>query len=296
MTRIERVLGHQVLDSRGNPTVEVSVVLENGSTGWACVPSGASTGTRAAVELRDNDASRFHGKGVLTAVGNVNGEIAALVVGMDAEDQAAIDYAMIELDGTANKARLGANAILGVSVAVAKAAAASHRVPLYRYVGGAAARVLPLPMMNIINGGAHADNPLDFQEFMIAPVGVETFGDAVRVGSEVFHTLKADLAAEGESTNVGDEGGFAPTLRSAEEALDHIVTAIEKSGYRPGKDVAVFLDPAASEFYAGGSYHYSGESITRSLDEHIDHLRHLVDTYPIISIEDPIAQDDHQGW
>jgi enolase len=260
------------------------------------VPSGASTGTREAVELRDNDSSRFHGRGVLTAVGHVNNEIASVMIGMDAEDQAAIDQAMIDLDGTPNKARLGANAILGVSVAVAKAAATAHRTPLYRYIGGAAARVLPLPMINIINGGAHANNPIDFQEFMIGPVGAETFSDAVRIGSEVFHTLKAELAAAGENTNVGDEGGFAPALRSAEQALDHIIAAIEKAGYRPGEQVAVFLDPAASEFYTDGSYIYSGESRTRTRAEHIDYLRRLVDTYPIISLEDPMAQDDREGW
>jgi enolase len=296
MTRIAQVIGYEILDSRGNPTVGVSVKLEDGSTGQVFVPSGASTGTREAVELRDGDPGRYHGKGVLRAVGNVNGEIASTVVGMDAEDQAAVDQAMIELDGTANKARLGANAILGVSVAVAKAAAAAHRVPLYRHVGGAAARVLPLPMMNIINGGAHANNPIDFQEFMIGPVGAETFTDAVRIGSEVFHTLKKELSAAGESTNVGDEGGFAPGLRTAEEALDFIVAAVDKSGYRPGEDVAVLLDPAASEFYRRGVYDYSGESTTRPTPEHIDYLRKLVDHYPIVSIEDPIAQDDYDGW
>ncbi|WP_028932612.1 phosphopyruvate hydratase [Pseudonocardia spinosispora] len=296
MTRIQRVNGYQVLDSRGNPTVEVEVGLEDGSAGRVSVPSGASTGTREAVELRDHDSSRFHGRGVLNAVAHVNGEIAGAVIGMDAEDQVAIDQTMIDLDGTANKARLGANATLGVSVAVAKAAAAAHRTPLYRYVGGASARVLPLPMINIINGGAHADNPLDFQEFMIGPVGAETFSDAVRIGSEVFHTLKADLSAEGQNTNVGDEGGFAPAFRSAEEALDHITSAVERAGYRAGAEVAVLLDPAASEFYTGGSYVCPGESTTRSPDEHADYLRRLVDGYPIISLEDPMAQDDHEGW
>ena len=296
MTRVQRVSGYEVFDSRGNPTVEVSVELEDGSHGLTSVPSGASTGTREAVELRDNEPSRFHGRGVLTAVGHVNGELASLVVGMDAEDQAAIDRAMIGLDGTPNKARLGANAILGVSIAVAKAAASASGTPLYRYVGGAGARVLPMPMINVINGGAHADNPIDFQEFMIGPVGAETFSDAVRIGAEVFHTLKAELEAAGENTNVGDEGGFAPALRSAEEALDYIISAIEKAGYLPGEQVAVLLDPAASEFYTNGSYGYAGESVTRSPDEHIGYLRQLVDNYPIISLEDPMAQDDHEGW
>ena len=296
MTRIQRVHGYQVIDSRGNPTVEVSVELEDGSTGRASVPSGASTGTREAVELRDHDSTRFLGKGVLTAVGHVNGELAHLVTGMEAQDQAAVDHAMIDLDGTPNKARLGANAILGVSVAVAKAAAASHRTPLYRYIGGAEARVLPLPMMNVINGGAHADNPIDFQEFMIGPVGADTFADAVRIGSEVFHTLKAELAHQGQSTNVGDEGGFAPAFHSAEAALDHLIAAIEKAGYAPAEQVVILLDPAASEFYSDGRYHYAGESTIRSVDEHIDYLRRLVDTYPIVSLEDPMAQDDHEGW
>jgi enolase len=272
------------------------VQLEDGSTGRAGVPSGASTGTREAVELRDGDASRFHGRGVRTAVGHINGELCDAVAGMDAEDQAAVDHTMIELDGTPNKARLGANAVLGVSVAVARAAATVHRTPLYRYLGGADARLLPLPMINVINGGAHAHNPLDFQEFMIAPVAAESFADAVRIGSEVFHTLKADLAAAGEHTNVGDEGGFAPNLHSAEQALDHIMAAIVKAGYRPGEQVVIFLDPAASELFADGAYHYRGESITRSVDDHVDHLLRLVDAYPIASWEDPMAQDDHAGW
>ncbi|GAA5051301.1 phosphopyruvate hydratase [Nocardia callitridis] len=296
MTRIQAVVGHEILDSRGNPTVEVAVELEDGSTGRASVPSGASTGTREAVELRDGDRSRFHGRGVLTAVARVNAEIAAVVVGKDAEDQAAIDHAMISLDGTANKAGLGANATLGVSLAVAKAAAASHRTPLYRYLGGAAARLLPLPMFNIINGGAHADNLLDFQEFMIAPIGAATFRESVRIGAEVFHTLKADLAAVGEYTNVGDEGGFAPDLRSAEQALDYIVAAIESAGYRPGVDIVIMLDPAASEFYTDGAYHYRADDTVMTVDEHIDYLVRLLDAYPIVSLEDPIAQDDYAGW
>ncbi|MFD4351698.1 phosphopyruvate hydratase [Nocardia sp. NPDC058518] len=296
MTRIQTVVGYEILDSRGNPTVEVTVELEDGSTGRASVPSGASTGTREAVELRDGDRSRFHGRGVLTAVSHVNADIAPIVVGRDAEDQAAIDHAMIALDGTANKAGLGSNATLGVSLAVAKAAAAAHRLPLYRYLGGASARLLPLPMFNIINGGAHADNLLDFQEFMIAPVGADTFRDAVRIGSEVFHTLKADLAAAGANTNVGDEGGFAPDLRSAEQALDYIVAAVEKSGYRPGEDIVIMLDPAASEFYTDGAYHYRADGTVKTVDEHIDYLVGLIDAYPIVSMEDPLAQDDHHGW
>ncbi|MFF2554303.1 phosphopyruvate hydratase [Nocardia sp. NPDC058058] len=296
MTRIQSVVGYEILDSRGNPTVEVTVRLEDDSIGRASVPSGASTGTREAVELRDGDRSRFHGRGVSRAVAHVNAEIAPIVLGMEAEDQVAIDHAMITLDGTANKSRLGANATLGVSLAVAKAAAAAHRIPLYRYLGGAAARLLPLPMFNIVNGGAHADNPLDFQEFMIAPVGADTFGDAVRIGAEVFHTLRADLAAAGENTNVGDEGGFAPNLRTAEQALDYIVAAVEATGYRLGTDVVILLDPAASEFYVDGAYHYRGEGTVRTVDEHIDYLIGLLDAYPIASMEDPLAQDDQQGW
>ncbi|MFF2083706.1 phosphopyruvate hydratase [Nocardia sp. NPDC058176] len=296
MTRIQQVVGDEILDSRGNPTVEVTVVLEDGSTGRASVPSGASTGTREAVELRDGDRSRFHGRGVLTAVAHVNAEIAPIVIGRDAEDQAAIDHALIALDGTENKSRLGANATLGVSLAVAKAAATAHGLPLYRYLGGASARLLPMPMFNIINGGAHADNLLDFQEFMIAPVGADTFRDAVRIGAEVFHTLKADLAAAGENTNVGDEGGFAPDLRSAEQALDYIVAAVEKTGYRPGEDIVFLLDPAASEFYTDGAYHYRADGTVRTVEEHIDYLVRLLDAYPIVSMEDPLAQDDHRGW
>ncbi|MFB7719112.1 phosphopyruvate hydratase [Nocardia sp. NPDC056100] len=296
MTRIQSVVGYEILDSRGNPTVEVTVRLEDDSIGRAGVPSGASTGTREAVELRDGDRSRFHGRGVLTAVSHVNADIASIVVGMDAEDQAAIDHAMISLDGTADKSKLGANAMLGVSLAVAKAAAAAHRIPLYRYLGGAAARLLPLPMFNVINGGAHADNPLDFQEFMIAPVGADTFGEAVRIGAEVFHTLRADLAAAGENTNVGDEGGFAPNLRTAEQALDYIVAAVEATGYRLGTDVVLLLDPAASEFFIDGAYHYRGEGIVRTIDEHIGYLSKLLDGYPIVSMEDPLAQDDRHGW
>ncbi len=296
MTRIQTVNGYEILDSRGNPTVEVVVELQDGSIGRASVPSGASTGTREAIELRDEDRTRFHGRGVLTAVSHVNDDISAIMIGMDAEDQTAIDHAMISLDGTANLARLGANATLGVSLAVAKAAAAAHRIPLYRYLGGAPARLLPLPMFNIINGGAHADNPLDFQEFMIAPVAAQSFREAVRVGSEVFHTLKADLAAAGENTNVGDEGGFAPNLQSAEQALDYIVAAVEKAAYRAGEDVVICLDPAASEFYADGAYHYRADGSVKTVDEHIDYLQRLLDAYPIASMEDPVAQDDYRGW
>ncbi|NMO53788.1 phosphopyruvate hydratase [Actinoplanes sp. TBRC 11911] len=296
MTAISRVIGRQILDSRGNPSVEVDVVLADGSLGRAAVPSGASTGANEAVELRDNDPSRFHGKGVGKAVAAVNGEIAHAVTGLDAEDQALIDATMIELDGTKDKGRLGANAILGVSLATVKAAAQAHRLPLYRYVGGAGARVLPVPMMNIVNGGAHADNPLDFQEFMIAPVGAPTFAEAVRMGSEVFHTLRRQLAAAGHSTNVGDEGGFAPNFSDADEALRFVVRAIEESDYRPGVDITVCLDPASSEFFKDGAYRYAGEGRTRSVDEHIAYLLELAGRYPISSIEDPMAEDDFAGW
>ncbi|MFJ9556045.1 phosphopyruvate hydratase [Nocardiopsis sp. NPDC101807] len=296
MTAIAQVTGREVLDSRGNPTVEVDVVLEDGSLGRAAVPSGASTGANEAVELRDGDASRFHGKGVSKAVASVEGTIADAVRGLDAEDQARVDAAMIELDGTPNKGVLGANAILGVSLAVAKAAAAAHRLPLYRHVGGTGARLLPVPMMNIINGGAHADNSIDFQEFMITPVGAENFFDAVRMGSEVFHTLRKSLAAAGHNTNVGDEGGFAPNLTSADEALQFVVQAIEDTGYTPGRDVALTLDPATSEFFRDGVYDYAGEGKKRSVEEHVAYLEHLVSTYPIVSIEDAMAEDDIEGW
>ncbi|WP_409181440.1 phosphopyruvate hydratase [Amycolatopsis sp. VS8301801F10] len=296
MTGIVRVRGREVLDSRGNPTVEVDVVLADGSAGRAAVPSGASTGTREAVELRDGDAKRFHGKGVRKAVDAVNGEIADAVVGMEAEAQADVDRALIALDGTENKARLGANATLGVSLAVAKAAAAANTLPLYRYVGGVYAHLLPMPMMNIINGGAHADNPIDFQEFMIGPVGAETFADAVRMGSEVFHTLRKSLHDAGHNTNVGDEGGFAPQLGSADEALEFVVRAIEQTGYEPGKDIALLLDPAASEFYRDGVYDYTGEGRKRSVEEHVAYLTELTERFPIVSIEDGLAQDDYAGW
>ncbi|MGW3607663.1 phosphopyruvate hydratase [Micromonospora sp. NPDC005161] len=296
MTAMSRVIGRQVLDSRGNPTVEVDVVLADGSAGRATVPSGASTGANEAVELRDGDPGRFHGKGVSNAVAAVTGEIAEAVLGLDAEDQALVDETMIELDGTKDKGRLGANAILGVSLATAKAAALAHRQPLYRYVGGVGARLLPVPMMNIINGGAHADNPLDFQEFMIAPVGAANFFEAVRMGSEVFHTLRRSLAAAGHSTNVGDEGGFAPNFATADEALRFVLRAIEDSGYEPGQDITICLDPASSEFYRDGVYEYAGEGRTRTMEEHVDYLLDLVSRYPISSIEDPMAEDDFAGW
>ncbi|MDG4838810.1 phosphopyruvate hydratase [Micromonospora sp. WMMD967] len=296
MTVINRVRARQILDSRGNPTVEADVELGDGSVGRAAVPSGASTGANEAVELRDGDPARFHGRGVTTAVAAVNGEIADAVIGLDAEDQALIDETMIDLDGSKDKGRLGANAILAVSLATAKAAAVAHRQPLYRYVGGVGARLLPVPMMNIVNGGAHADNPLDFQEFMIAPVGARTFAEAVRVGSEVFHTLKASLAAAGHQTNVGDEGGFAPNFSTADEALRFVVRAVEDAGYQPGTEVAICLDPASSEFYRDGVYDYVGEGRQRTVEEHIDHLVDLAARYPISSIEDPMAEDDIAGW
>ncbi|MDX3077019.1 phosphopyruvate hydratase [Streptomyces sp. NPDC088354] len=296
MTAITRVIGREIIDSRGNPTVEVDVELSDGSTGRAAVPSGASTGAREAVELRDGDPGRFHGKGVRRAVDAVNESIADTVTGLDAENQAAVDAALIELDGTPNKARLGANATLGVSLAVAKAAAAAHRLPLYRYVGGVDARLLPVPMMNIINGGAHADNPLDFQEFMIAPIGAATFAEAVRMGSEVFHTLRRDLIAAGHSTGVGDEGGFAPDLRTADEALDFVVRAVERTGYKPGEDITVVMDPATSEFFRDGVYDYSGEGLRRTPEQHVDYLAGLVTRHPVASIEDPMAEDDLDGW
>ncbi|MFE7569170.1 phosphopyruvate hydratase [Streptomyces sp. NPDC057539] len=296
MTVISRVVGREILDSRGNPTIEVDVELSDGSLGRAAVPSGASTGAREAVELRDGDPARFHGKGVRRAVDAVNDRITDAVVGLHVEDQATVDATLIELDGTADKSVLGANAVLGVSLATAKAAAAAHRLPLYRYVGGVDARLLPVPMMNIVNGGAHADNPLDFQEFMIAPVGAATFAEAVRMGSEVFHTLRGDLLAAGHSVNVGDEGGFAPDLRTADEALDFVVRAVERTGYKAGADITIVMDPASSEFYRDGVYDYSGEGVRRGPDEHADYLAALVDRYPIVSIEDPMAEDDHDGW
>jgi enolase len=296
MTAIVDIIGREILDSRGNPTVEVDVVLEDGSRGRAGVPSGASTGAHEAVELRDGDKKRYLGKGVRNAVEAVNGEIFEALSGMDAEAQVKIDETMIALDGTANKSRLGANAILGVSLAVAKAAAAANKLPLYRYVGGTSARLLPVPMMNIVNGGVHADNPIDFQEFMIMPLGVASLKEAVRAGSEIFHTLRAALKADGHNTNVGDEGGFAPNLPSAEAALDFVLAAIEKAGYRVGDDVAIALDPAASEFFKDGAYVYEGEGKTRSIDQQVEYLAALTKRYPIVSIEDGMAEDDYDGW
>jgi len=296
MTAIIDIIGREILDSRGNPTVEVDVVLADGSRGRAAVPSGASTGTHEAVELRDGDKSRYLGKGVRNAVEAVNGEIFDALGGMDAEAQIKIDETMMALDGTPNKGRLGANAILGVSLAVAKAAAAASRLPLYRYVGGTAARLLPVPMMNIINGGVHADNPIDFQEFMIVPVGAASFAEALRTGAEVFHTLRAALKAGGYNTNVGDEGGFAPDLPSAEAALDQIIAAIGKAGYRIGDEVMLALDPAASEFFADGAYRYQGEGKTRSVAQQVDYLAELAERYPIVSIEDGMAENDFAGW
>jgi enolase len=296
MTAIVDIVARQILDSRGNPTVEVDVILEDGSMGRAAVPSGASTGAHEAVELRDGDKSAYLGKGVLKAVQAVNTEILDAVGGLDAEDQGALDEAMIRLDGTPNLARLGANAVLGVSLAAAKAAAQASGLPLYRYVGGVQARVLPVPMMNIINGGAHADNPIDFQEFMIMPVGAPTFADALRMGAEIFHTLKTSLKKAGHNTNVGDEGGFAPNLRSAEEALDFVMQSIEGAGYKPGDDVCIALDCAASEFFKEGAYAYEGEDRKRSVAEQVAYLGELVGRYPIVSIEDGMAEDDMAGW
>jgi enolase len=296
MTAIIDVFARQILDSRGNPTVEVDVTLEDGSMGRAAVPSGASTGAHEAVELRDGDKSVYLGKGVLKAVDAVNNEILDAIGGMDAEEQVAIDEAMIELDGTPNKARLGANAILGVSLAVAKAAAEAAALPLYRYVGGTQARVLPVPMMNIINGGAHADNPIDFQEFMIMPVGAPTLAEAVRMGAEVFHTLKKALKDAGHNTNVGDEGGFAPNLPSAEAALDFIMKSIEQAGYKPGTDMVIGLDCAATEFFKNGAYHYEGTGQKLSPQQQAEYLAQLAAAYPIATIEDGMSEDDWEGW
>jgi enolase len=296
MTAIVDIIGREILDSRGNPTVEVDVVLEDGSKGRAAVPSGASTGAHEAVELRDGDKARYLGKGVRKAVDAVNGEIFDAVGGMDAEEQVKIDETLIALDGTPNKGRLGANAILGVSLAVAKAAASAHHTPLYRYVGGTSARLLPVPMMNIVNGGVHADNPIDFQEFMIMPIGAPSFAEGLRVGVEVFQTLKSALKAAGHNTNVGDEGGFAPNLPSAEAALGFVMQAIEAAGYKPGVDVALALDPASTEFFKDGAYHYEGEGKVRSRDEQVSYLAELVSRYPIVSIEDGMAEDDLDGW
>ncbi len=296
MTAIVDIIGREILDSRGNPTVEVDVRLEDGTLGRAAVPSGASTGAHEAVELRDGDKSRYLGKGVRKAIAAVEGEIFDAIGGMDAEDQVKLDETMIALDGTPNKGRLGANAILGVSLALAKAAAAANGLPLYRYVGGTAARVLPVPMMNIVNGGAHADNPIDFQEFMIMPVGAKSFAEGLRMGSEIFHTLKAALKSAGHNTNVGDEGGFAPNLPSAEAALDFVMQAIGKAGYKAGEDVLLALDCAATEFFKNGAYVYEGEGKTRSKEQQVNYLAALVGNYPIASIEDGMAEDDFEGW
>ena len=296
MSIIIDIHAREILDSRGNPTVEVDLLLEDGTLGRAAVPSGASTGAHEAVEKRDGDAARYLGKGVLDAVASVNGEIAEALVGMDVTEQQAIDAAMIELDGTPNKARLGANAILGVSLAAAKAAADFTTQPLFRYVGGTSARILPVPMMNIINGGEHADNPIDIQEFMIMPVAASTLRDAVRMGSEVFHTLKKELSAAGLSTGIGDEGGFAPNLSSTRIALDFILKSIEKAGYTPGEDIYLALDCAATEYYRDGKYEMAGEGTSLSSEENVAYLSALVADYPIISIEDGMAEDDWDGW
>ncbi|MFC7052821.1 phosphopyruvate hydratase [Hansschlegelia quercus] len=296
MTAIVDIVAREILDSRGNPTVEVDVTLEDGSFGRAAVPSGASTGAHEAVELRDGDTSRYGGKGVTKAVDAVNGEIFDAIGGFEAEYQVKIDETMIELDGTPNKARLGANAILGVSLAVAKAAAEAAGQPLYRYVGGTSARTLPVPMMNIVNGGAHADNPIDFQEFMIMPVGAPTFAEALRCGAEIFHVLKKQLKDAGYNTNVGDEGGFAPNLKSAEEALGFVMKSIEKAGYKPGENVFLALDCAATEFFKDGKYVYEGEGATRDPQAQAEYLAKLVNDYPIASIEDGMSEDDWEGW
>ena len=296
MSAIKSVSAREVLDSRGNPTVEADVLLEDGTLGRAIVPSGASTGAHEAVELRDNDKSRFLGKGVQTAVANVRGEIAKAVVGMNCNDQAGIDGKMIALDGTDNKGRLGANAILGVSLAAARAAAVSNGVPVYRQVGGEGAVTLPVPMMNIVNGGEHADNPIDIQEFMIMPVSASTCADGIRMGSEVFHTLKKGLSEAGHNTNVGDEGGFAPNIGSASEALEFIMTSIERAGYKPGEDVYLALDCAATEFFKNGRYELKGEGKSLDSDEMAAYLADLVDRFPIISIEDGMDEDDWAGW
>jgi enolase len=296
MSTIIDVIGREILDSRGNPTVEVDVILEDGTMGRFAVPSGASTGAHEAVELRDGDKSRYNGKGVLKAVDAVNGEIAEALLGAEISEQVAIDAELCRMDGTANKSRLGANAILGVSLAVAKAAAEFSAQPLFRYVGGTSARTLPVPMMNIINGGEHADNPIDIQEFMIMPVSATNIRDAIRMGSEIFHTLKGELSAAGLATGVGDEGGFAPNLGSTRDALDFIMTSIKKAGYAPGKDIYLALDCAASEYFKNGKYEMKGEGISLSSAENADYLAKLAEDYPIISIEDGMDEDDWDGW
>ena len=296
MTAIIDIIAREILDSRGNPTVEVDVILEDGSFGRAAVPSGASTGAHEAAELRDGDKSRYMGKGVLKAVESVEGEIFEALSGLDAEDQVALDYAMIELDGTENKSRLGANAILGVSLALAKASADSCGLPLFRYVGGPNSRLLPVPMMNIVNGGEHADNPIDVQEFMVMPVGAESFSDAVRMGAEIFHTLKQELSNDGLNTNVGDEGGFAPNLASTDAAMSYVMKAVEKAGYTPGDDVMLALDAASSEFYSDGIYNLKGEGKKLDSGQMVDYWADLVSRYPIFSIEDGMDEDDWDGW
>ncbi len=296
MTAILDIHAREILDSRGNPTVEVEVTLEDGTLGRAAVPSGASTGAHEAVELRDGDTRRYGGKGVLKAVAAVNGEIAEALSGVDATDQTGIDAALIELDGTPNKSRLGANAILGTSLAVAKAAAEASALPLYRYVGGTSARTLPVPMMNILNGGQHADNPIDIQEFMIMPVAAPTLAEAVRWGAEVFHVLKKELKAAGLNTGIGDEGGFAPDIASARQALDLILKAVDKAGFTPGKDIWLALDCAATEYFKGGKYEMTGEGLSLSAAENVDFLAALVADYPILSIEDGCSEDDWEGW
>lgn len=296
MSAIVNIIGREILDSRGNPTVEVDVALESGAFGRAAVPSGASTGAHEAVERRDGDKSRYGGKGVLGAVEAVNTELFEALSGMDADEQEYLDQVMLDLDGTDNKGRLGANAILGVSLALAKAAADDAALPLYRYVGGSHARTLPVPMMNIVNGGAHADNPIDIQEFMIMPVGADGIADAVRIGSEIFQTLKGQLSEAGHGTNVGDEGGFAPGLKSSDEAIGYIMKSIETAGYKPGDDVMLALDAASSEFYADGTYNLAGEGRSLGSDEMVQYLVDLCDRYPIVSIEDGMDEDDWDGW
>ncbi|HVO15092.1 MAG TPA: phosphopyruvate hydratase [Alphaproteobacteria bacterium] len=296
MTAIRDIHAREILDSRGNPTVEVEVVLEGGVTGRAAVPSGASTGAHEAVELRDGDKKRYGGKGVLKAVAAVNGELFDALSGLDAEEQAQIDRTMIELDGTANKSHFGANAVLGISLAVAKAAAAARGLPLYRYVGGVGAHVLPVPLMNIVNGGAHADNPIDIQEFMIMPVAAQKFSEALRMGAEVFHALRGQLKSAGHNANVGDEGGFAPNLKNTEDALNFVMKAIKSAGYRPGKDVVLALDAASTEFYSKGKYKLEGEGKTLDAKAMIAFYKKLAEKFPIVSIEDGMAEDDWAGW
>ena len=296
MFTINEIKAREILDSRGNPTLEVDVHLENGTVGRAAVPSGASTGAHEAVELRDNDPTRFKGKGVSKAVQNVNGKLARELVGSSSKDQENIDKKMIALDGTENKSNFGANAILGISLAVAKAAAICSNQPLFRYIGGEAARLLPVPMMNIINGGEHADNPIDIQEFMIMPIGARNIKEAIRMGSEVFHTLQAELKSAGLSTSVGDEGGFAPNIKSTRYALDFIIKSIEKAGYKAGHDIYLALDCASTEYFSDGKYHFSGENKILSSKENATYLAELVNDYPIVSIEDGMSEDDWEGW